>query len=47
MILGMSVSTFTLFHVILSLVGIAAGLVALIGMFSYKKLETCLGGNLV
>jgi hypothetical protein len=39
MILGMSISTFTLFHVILSLVGIVAGLVVLIGMFGSKKLE--------
>jgi hypothetical protein len=40
MILGMSVATFTLFHVILSLIGIAAGFVVLIGMFGSKKLET-------
>src|SRR5690242_18453031 len=33
MILGMSVATFTLAHVILSLVGILAGLVVLAGMF--------------
>ena len=39
MILGMSTSTFTLLHVILSLFGIFAGAVALIGMFSSKKLE--------
>ena len=39
MILGMSISTFTQFHVILSLVGIAAGFVVLIGMFGSKKLE--------
>ncbi|SRR5258706_1373484 len=39
MILGMSVPTFTTFHVILSLVGIGAGLVVLIGMFASKKLE--------
>lgn len=39
MILGMSTSTFTLLHVILSLIGIFAGAVALIGMFSSKKLE--------
>ena len=39
MILGMSTSTFTLFHVILSLVGIFAGLVVLFGMFSSKKLD--------
>src|SRR5258708_8306528 len=39
MILGMSFSTFTLFHVILSLVGIGTGLVVLIGMFVSRKLE--------
>jgi hypothetical protein len=36
MIFGMSTSTFTLFHVVLSLVGIFAGLVVLAGMFSAK-----------
>ena len=39
MILGMSTSTFTLVHVILSLVGIFAGLVVVFGMFSSKKLD--------
>jgi hypothetical protein len=39
MILGMSLATFTLFHVILSLVGILAGLVVLFGMFSSKRLD--------
>ena len=39
MILGMSTSTFTLVHVVLSLVGIFAGLVVVFGMFSSKKLE--------
>jgi uncharacterized membrane protein SirB2 len=34
----MSVPTFTLVHVVLSLVGILAGLVVLFGMFSSKKL---------
>ena len=33
MILGMSVETFTLLHVILSLVGILAGFIAVFGMF--------------
>jgi hypothetical protein len=37
MILGMSTSTFTLFHVILSLVGIFAGLVVVFGMFGSKR----------
>jgi uncharacterized membrane protein SirB2 len=39
MILGMSTSTFTLVHVVLSLVGILAGLVVVFGMFSSKKLD--------
>jgi uncharacterized membrane protein SirB2 len=39
MILGMSTATFTLVHVVLSLVGIFAGLIALFGMFASKKLE--------
>ena len=39
MILGMSTSAFTLLHVILSLIGIAAGLAVAAGMFGSKKLE--------
>ena len=39
MILGMSTSAFTLLHVILSLVGIFAGLVVLLGMLNAKRLE--------
>jgi hypothetical protein len=39
MILGMSLATFTLVHVVLSLVGIFAGLVVVFGMFSSKKLD--------
>jgi hypothetical protein len=39
MILGMSTSTFTLVHVVLSLVGILAGLVVLFGMFGSKRLD--------
>src|SRR6266496_4198808 len=39
MILGMSASTFTLVHVVLSLAGIFAGLVVLFGMFGSKRLE--------
>ena len=38
MILGMSVATFTTFHVVPSLIGILAGLVALFGMFGSKRL---------
>ena len=39
MILGMSTSTFTLVHVVLSLVGIFAGLVVVFGMLGSNKLE--------
>ena len=39
MILGMSTSTFTLVHVILSLVAILSGLVVLFGMLSSKLNE--------
>jgi hypothetical protein len=39
MILGMSVSTFTLLHTAISLIGIFAGLVVLYGMFGSKRLE--------
>jgi hypothetical protein len=37
MILGMPTSTFTLIHVIISLVGIFSGLIVLVGMLSAKK----------
>jgi hypothetical protein len=39
MILGMSISNFTLFHVVLSLVGIVAGLVVVFGMVGAKRLD--------
>src|SRR5271169_5933017 len=39
MILGMSTSTFTLLHVLLSLVGIFTGFVVLFGMLSSKKAD--------
>ena len=39
MILGMSTSTFTLVHVVLSLVGIFAGLVVVFGMLGSKRLD--------
>jgi hypothetical protein len=46
MILGMSLPTFTLFHVIVSLVAIAAGLVTLFGMwapgFCFRSRRCCL-----
>ncbi len=38
MILGMSLSAFTTLHVVLSLIGIAAGFVVLFGMLGSKKL---------
>ena len=38
MILGMSTATFTLFHVVLSLIGIGSGLVVVVGMWSAKRL---------
>jgi hypothetical protein len=37
--LGMSLSTFTTVHVIISLVGIGSGLIVLFGMFSSKRLD--------
>jgi hypothetical protein len=39
MILGMSVSTFTTLHVIISLIGIVAGIVVLLGMLGGRKLD--------
>jgi hypothetical protein len=39
MILGLPASTYTLVHVILSLVGIVSGLVVLLGMFGSRRLE--------
>lgn len=39
MILGMSISAFTTLHVVLSLIGIAAGLVALASMYGSKLLD--------
>lgn len=38
MILGMSIQTFTVLHVIISLVAIATGLVVLVGMLGSKRL---------
>jgi uncharacterized membrane protein SirB2 len=38
MILGMSTATYTLIHVLISLVGIASGFVVLFGMFTGKRL---------
>ena len=47
MILGMSISTFTSLHVILSLIGIAAGFVVVAGMLGSKRLEGWTGLFLV
>jgi len=38
MTLGMSLPTFTIFHVIISLIGIASGLIVLLGMFAARRL---------
>jgi hypothetical protein len=40
MILGMTLSTFTLFHVVLSLVGIASGFIVVYGLLAGKRLDT-------
>jgi hypothetical protein len=40
MILGMSTSTFTLLHVLISLAGIGSGLVVVFGMISGKRLDS-------
>ena len=39
MVFGMSLVTYTLIHVIISLIGIGAGLVVLFGMFGGKRLD--------
>jgi hypothetical protein len=39
MMLGMTLSTFTLFHVVLSLVGIASGLIVVYGLMTGKRLD--------
>lgn len=40
MILGMTLSTFTLFHVVLSLVGIATGLIVAYGLMTGKRFDS-------
>jgi hypothetical protein len=37
MILGMTLSAFTLFHVVLSLVGIASGLIVVYGLIFHRS----------
>ncbi len=39
MILGLSTPTFTILHVVISLIGILSGLVVLLGMFGSKRLD--------
>jgi len=39
MVFGMSLATYTLIHVIISLVGIGSGLIVLFGMFGGKRLD--------
>jgi hypothetical protein len=39
MVFGMSLATYTLIHVIISLIGIGSGLVVLFGMFANKRLD--------
>jgi len=39
MVLGMSLETFTLVHVLISLVGIASGIVVMYGFLIYQRLE--------
>ena len=39
MILGMTLSTFTLFHVVLSLLGIASGLIVVYGLMTGKRFD--------
>ena len=41
MIFGMTLSTFTTVHVVLSLVGIFSGFVVLIGLLAGKRLNGC------
>jgi hypothetical protein len=38
MVLGMSLAAFTLFHVILSLIGIVAGLIVMFGLWASKRM---------
>ena len=39
MVFGMSLATYTLIHVIISLIGIGSGLIVLFGMFGSKRLD--------
>src|SRR5437588_496116 len=39
MVLGMSLATFTLLHVVISLVAIVSGLIAMVGMIANKRMD--------
>ena len=39
MVFGMSLATYTLIHVVISLIGIGSGLIVLLGMFGGKRLD--------
>jgi hypothetical protein len=39
LVFGMSLATYTVIHVVISLVGIVSGLIVLFGMFSSKRLD--------
>jgi hypothetical protein len=39
MVFGMSLETYTLIHVVISLIGIVSGLIVLFGMFASKRLD--------
>jgi len=39
MVLGLSLETFTLLHVVISLIGITAGIIVLFGMFGSSRLS--------
>ena len=43
MVFGMSLATYTLIHVITSLIGIGSGLIVLFGMFAGKRLDAMTG----
>jgi hypothetical protein len=43
MILGMSTATYTLLHVLISLIGIGSGLIVLFGMLTARRLDGLTG----
>ena len=43
MVFGMSLATYTLIHVVISLIGIGSGLIVLFGMFGGKRLDGMTG----